>query len=126
GGLSNLALPLPQIASLRNEQGQWLWPAGALLALALWLLTGLVFLPLTGAGIFGAQLNIGLSNTLLSLAVDGLAFGSLFVFFQNWLVVRQLRAQEGDSSESILAADETRRLILRRGLVVVGLGTVGV
>lgn len=125
GGLVDLALPLPQLAALRNDQEQWLWSAGALLALVLWLLTGLVFLPLTGAGIFGSQLSIGLSNTLFSLAVDGLAFGSLFVFFQNWLVVRQLR-NEGETAENLLAADETRRRILRRGLAVVGLGALGV
>jgi DMSO/TMAO reductase YedYZ molybdopterin-dependent catalytic subunit len=125
GGLSNLALPLPQLASLRNEQGQWLWPAGALLALLLWLLTGLVLLPATGAGIFGSQLTIGVFNTITSLAIDGLAFGLVFVLFQNWLVVRHLRAQETVSEDSLQQADETRRLILRRGIAVVGLGTLG-
>ncbi len=125
GGLSNLALPLPRLASLHNEQGQWLWPAGALLAFLLWLLTGLVLLPVTGAGIFGSQLNIGVFNTMSSLAIDGLAFGLVFVLFQNWLVVRYLRAEGTATADSVQQADETRRLILRRGIAVVGLGTIG-
>jgi DMSO/TMAO reductase YedYZ molybdopterin-dependent catalytic subunit len=126
GGLANLALPLPPLASLRDEQEQWLWPAGLLLTLVLWLLVGLVFLPLTGAGIFGAQLNIGTFNTLLSLAVDGLAFGLLFVFFQNWLVMRHWHSLGTMTTEDMLEAGENRRQILRRGLAVVGVATLGV
>ncbi|GHO93252.1 hypothetical protein KSF_033000 [Reticulibacter mediterranei] len=126
GGLASLALPLPPLASLRDEQEQWLWPAGLLLALLLWLLVGLVFLPLTGAGIFGAQLNIGTFNTLLSLAVDGLAFGLLFVFFQNWLIMRYWHSLGTMTAEDMLEASENRRQILRRGLAVVGVATLGV
>jgi DMSO/TMAO reductase YedYZ molybdopterin-dependent catalytic subunit len=126
GGLTNLALELPPLASLRDEQEQWLWPAGLLLALVLWLLVGLVFLPLTGAGIFGAQLNIGTFNTLLSLAVDGLAFGLLFVFFQNWLVTRHWHSLGTMTAEDMLEAGENRRQIIRRGLAFVGVATLGV
>jgi DMSO/TMAO reductase YedYZ molybdopterin-dependent catalytic subunit len=126
GGLSNLALPLPRLAALRNEQEQWLWPAGATLALLLWLLTGLVLLPVTGASVFGSQLTIGVFNTMTSLAIDGLAFGLAFVLFQNWLIVRYLRTQDSVTEASVQQANETRRLILRRGITVVGLGTLGV
>ncbi len=126
GGLTNLALPLPPLASLRDEQEQWLWPTGLLLALLLWLLVGLLFLPLTGAGIFGTQLNIGPFNTLLSLAVDGLAFGLLFVFFQNWLVMRYWHSLGTMTAEDLMEASENRRQIIRRGLAFVGVATLGV
>src|SRR5947209_1485840 len=61
---------------------------GLVLAFLLWLLVGLVFLPVTGAGIFGAQLSIGFVNSIVSLAVVGAVFGLLFVPIQNWLVLR--------------------------------------
>jgi DMSO/TMAO reductase YedYZ molybdopterin-dependent catalytic subunit len=67
------------------------WSDGIYLALVLLLLTGLVFLPLTGAGIFGAYLTTGIVNNLLSLAIVGLIFGLLFVYFQNGLALRLLQ-----------------------------------
>src|SRR5256885_15311054 len=42
---------------------------GLLLAAILWLFVGLVLLPLTDAGIFGAQVNAGVVNRMWSLAV---------------------------------------------------------
>src|SRR5215831_10904463 len=56
--------------SRQNRVLQWF--DGWLLALILWLFSGLILLPLSGAGIFGASLSIGLSNGLLSLAIVGI------------------------------------------------------
>ena len=64
------------------------WYQGLLLALLLWLLTGVILLPVTGAGIFGAQLHDGLGSGMLSLAIVGLVFGVLFVLIQHWLTAR--------------------------------------
>jgi DMSO/TMAO reductase YedYZ molybdopterin-dependent catalytic subunit len=79
------------------------WPDGIYLALLLLLLTGFVFLPLTGAGIFGAYLTTGVINNLLSLAIVGLIFGLLFVYFQNGLALRVLQpdtAHPGSEQEN--------------------------
>ena len=83
GGLYNW------LADRQNRILQWF--DGLLLALILWLFAGVILLPLSGAGIFGADLTIGFSNGLLSLAIVGIVFGSLFVLFQHWLTVRMSR-----------------------------------
>jgi DMSO/TMAO reductase YedYZ molybdopterin-dependent catalytic subunit len=125
GGLCNLAVASPRLARLRNVQGQLVWPFPLLLAAVLWLLTGLVLLPLTGAGIFGAQLTLGVINTMVSLALVGLAFALLFVVFQNWLVARQLRSQATADVNTVIEADRMRRSMLRRGVVFIGVSTLG-
>jgi hypothetical protein len=61
------------------------WYHGLLLAGILWLLTGVVLLPLTDAGLFGASLNAGVGAGMLSLGVVGVVFGLSFVFFADWL-----------------------------------------
>lgn len=126
GGLSNIGAGVPRLAWASNSLGQLLWPVGGILAFLLWILTGLVFLPLTGAGILGDRLSIGIFNTALSLAIVGLVFGALFVFFQNWFMLRRLRAQGTAEADSVEEADSSRRAVLRRGIAVLGLGTVGV
>lgn len=117
------------------------WYQGLLLALLLWLLTGVILLPVTGAGIFGAQLHAGPGSGMLSLAVVGLTFGVLFVLIQHWLTARfpandvegerrheppfQARgrqvARAGESERTV-----SRRAIVKGGVVLVGLGIVGV
>src|SRR5436305_8811413 len=67
------------------------WFDGLLLALILWLFAGAILLPLSGAGLFGADLSTGFSDGLLSLAIVGIVFGSLFVIFQHWLTTRMSR-----------------------------------
>ncbi|MBV9231652.1 MAG: molybdopterin-dependent oxidoreductase [Chloroflexi bacterium] len=126
GGLCNLLIGSAKFGKKSNTQGQLHWLTGVILALLLWLLTGLIFLPLTGAGIFGAELSIGVVSTILSLAAVGLTFGLLFVYAQNWLVLRRLRAVDVELSDRAEAANYARRAILQRGLVVLGLGTLGV
>ncbi len=60
---------------LANRQNRLLkWFDGLLLALILWLFAGLILLPLSGAGIFGANLTTGFSNGLLSLTIELASF----------------------------------------------------
>jgi len=97
---------------------------GLLLAAILWLLVGLIFLPLLGAGVFGTQLSIGFINSILTLAIVGIIFGLLFVLCQNWLVNRVTRqAQSTNNNED---AALSRRTLLQRGLVVTGVGILGI
>jgi DMSO/TMAO reductase YedYZ molybdopterin-dependent catalytic subunit len=100
------------------------WEQGLLLALLLWLFAGLVVLPLTGSGVFGASLNAGLNGGLLSLAAVGLVFGLLFVFSQHWLAVPRTREESKDE----LAEDEdhpSRRTLLKQVGIVAGIAVVG-
>ena len=133
GGL--YAVALNKIAARRNrlsvaETGQMpasvTYPAyhGVLLALILWLLTGLVLLPLTGGGIFGAALTVGMTSTILSLAIVGIVFGGVFVYIQNWLATRLYAVESagGSSAEKAIA----RRRVLQGGLVLAGVGLLGV
>src|SRR5258708_5459905 len=87
-------------------------------------------LPLTNSGVFGSQLLIGPLNTIGSLAVVQLVFGILFIFIQNWLVLRSIRKQKGATTPATIQQEEEnisgRRSLLRNGLVVLGLGALGV
>src|SRR5579884_1085406 len=111
-----------------SPQGERLqWYHGPILAGILWLLTGLILLPLTGAGIFGAQLTVGLGKGMLSLAEVGLIFGILFIFAQRWLTVwvqeratriaNRMPREEGE--------EVSRRYVLKRGAVIAGVGLLG-
>jgi DMSO/TMAO reductase YedYZ molybdopterin-dependent catalytic subunit len=109
----------------KMKQGAQLhWTTGIILALVLWLLMGFVFMPLTGAGLFGANLVIGLGNTILSLAVVGVTFGLLFVLAYNWLLQRYLQIYEVSASN--LEENLSRRTTLWRVLEVAGIGVLGV
>ncbi len=102
------------------------WSQGLLLALLLWLVAGLVLLPLTGSGVFGANLTVGLTGGLFSLAVVGLAFGVLFVFAQRWMVApRRADADGADASTREGVEHPTRRALFKQGALVVGLAVVG-
>ncbi len=113
-------------ASNSQRRGRLSWYDALLLALILWAATGLLLLPLTGAGIFGAQLGIGMFNTMLSLAEVGAFFGAVFVLLQNvlvsWLYAENVDAQFIAPSEGTIS----RRNVLKRGVVVVGIGLLGV
>ena len=84
------------LADRQNRVLQWF--DGLLLALILWLFAGVILLPLSGGGLFGADLSTGFSNGLLSLAIVGIVFGSLFVIFQHWLAARMSRQNAALSS----------------------------
>jgi DMSO/TMAO reductase YedYZ molybdopterin-dependent catalytic subunit len=126
GGLCNLLLSLSDYASLTDKQGRLRWSVGPWLAGVLWLLTGVLFLPLTGAGIFGVSLPGGIVSTMVSLAIVGLLFGLLFVFAQNWLMVRRLQALGAVDAEEAAEAGLSRRTLLTRGGFWIGAAAVGV
>ena len=131
GGLCNLiaGAALPQAVRVNTTEqqnaGQLSWSGGVLLALTLWVFAGLIFLPITGAGLFGANLSTGVTNTMLSLAVVALIFGLLFVVFQNWLALRRLRTQ-GIAVGNEVAQNASRRMVLQRSVWIVGAGVLGV
>lgn len=126
GGLCYLIVGAPRFKQASDAQGRLSWSTGVQLATILWLLVGVLFLPLTGAGLFGSALTIGTFNTMLSLAVVGLTFGILFILFQNWLALRRLQAQGTDVEEMMEESGLSRRSILKRGVVIVGIGALGV
>jgi DMSO/TMAO reductase YedYZ molybdopterin-dependent catalytic subunit len=118
---------------LANRQNRLLkWFDGLLLALILWLFAGLILLPLSGAGIFGANLTTGFSNGLLSLTIVGIVFGSLFVLFQQWLTARMSRQNAALSGVRSLDEQEqspgalSRRTLLRNGAIATGIVLAGV
>jgi DMSO/TMAO reductase YedYZ molybdopterin-dependent catalytic subunit len=113
----------------KNRDLQWF--DGFLLALILWIFAGVILLPLSGAGVFGADLSIGLSNGLVSLAIVGIVFGSLFVIFQHWLIARmstQNAAQShiDTSGQDFSPGSLPRRTLLRNGVIATGIVLAGV
>lgn len=101
------------------------WYQGLLLALLLWLVAGLLLLPLTGSGVFGANLVVGVAGGSLSLAGVGVAFGVLFVLAQRWIVAPQPGSE--DEASALSAVDSpTRRALLKGSVVVAGLGVIGI
>ncbi len=107
------------------------WFDGLLLALILWLFAGVILLPLSGAGVFGANLSTGLSSGSLSLAIVGIVFGSLFVIFQHWLATRTSRQNAALSSMNTVDQDYSpevfsRRNLLKNGAIATGIVLAGV
>lgn len=101
------------------------WGQGMLLALALWLFAGLLLLPLTGSGVFGANLTVGSQGGLLSLGVVGLVFGALFVFAQRWLVAPAHASPDSEAINNDENAHPTRRALLKQGAIALGVAAVG-
>ena len=102
------------------------WSQGLLLALILWLVAGVILLPLTGSGIFGANLTVGLAGGLFSLAAVGLVFGLVFVFVQRWIVAPQRTEMNNATSTRDEVEHPTRRALFKQGAIVAGLVIVGV
>jgi DMSO/TMAO reductase YedYZ molybdopterin-dependent catalytic subunit len=90
---------------------------GLVLAALLWFFAGLVVLPLTGAGLFGATLSIGWFNSMWSLAASGLVFALLFPPAYHWLSASRLREEQHRAE-----VREQRQTLLRRGLILGGVG----
>ncbi|HEX6479865.1 MAG TPA: molybdopterin-dependent oxidoreductase [Ktedonobacteraceae bacterium] len=119
-----------------NPSGKPLeWQQGSLLAFILWLFTGLILLPVTGSGVFGANLNAGIGVGLISLAVVGVVYGLLFVLIQRWLVAHLLDEDAVEvqqaSRKAVLDEEEdhgrlSRRDVLQRGVVLAGVALLGV
>jgi DMSO/TMAO reductase YedYZ molybdopterin-dependent catalytic subunit len=118
-----------------NPQGRRLeWQQGSLLAFILWLFTGLLLLPVTGSGVFGANLNAGIGAGLISLAVVSVVFGLLFVLIQRWITAHMpdedaVEVQEAARKAILEEEDDgrlSRRDLLQRGVVVAGIALLGV
>src|SRR5579885_2820613 len=126
GGLYNLAIAT-RIVGARTKRTRLDWLDGVALAFILWLLTGFLLLPATGAGIFGSQTPVGLQNSMVSLGIVGLIFGLLFASFQNWLAFGRgkRRASEEDEDEET-GFGLSRRALLKRGFIIAGIGLLGV
>ncbi len=125
GGLCSLLFGSAKLSASRTSS-QLRWTDGLLFAVLLWLLVGLVFLPLTGGGIFGMALATGLLSSMLSLAAVAIVFGLLLVGIYNQLILREVQKQEAASPENVREASLSRRAVLQRGAIVLGLGVVGV
>jgi DMSO/TMAO reductase YedYZ molybdopterin-dependent catalytic subunit len=134
GGLYNLAIGSRAVTSRTGATRTQLdWLDGVVLACVLWLLTGILLLPATGAGIFGSQTAIGLQNSMISLAAVGLVYGLLFAAFQDWLVIAIYRRgkNKATSTEDEDEDEETgfglsRRTLLKRGFIIAGIGLLGI
>lgn len=122
GGLC--ALIVGRINAEKPGQEMLHWTAGVVLTVVLLLITGLVLLPITGVGFFGAQLVIGSVNTIISLTAVGIIFAGTFVLLQNQLVVRHVRML--NAPMEVQAKSESRRELVLRGIQLVGLGALGV
>jgi DMSO/TMAO reductase YedYZ molybdopterin-dependent catalytic subunit len=131
GGLCNLLIDRLRFNDIhvRDEQGDLPYRVGVGLAFVLWIFSGLVFLPLTGSGVFGSQLVTSTSTTMINLAVTGLAYGLIFILLHNWLAWRSLKqiTKNGTQTAAILETKRgERRSFIRGGLIVIGLGTLGI
>lgn len=107
------------------------WFHGLILAALLWLFAGVILLPLSQAGFFGMNLEIGVARVVISLALTGLVFGLLFVPLTNWLVTLQpVQAAGSQNQPEVEEVEESERVsrrgLLTRGLVLAGIAVVGV
>ncbi len=101
------------------------WWFGAAVAALAWLLSGILALPLLGAGLFGADLPIGMPVVMLSLLVPAVVFGASLPLSQRAL--RRLTAQLVGSPRFQRTFSPSRRLFLKRvsiGLVLLGAGAL--
>ncbi len=101
------------------------WGFSAAVAGVAWILSGVLILPLSGAGLFGAYLPIGTMTVLLSLLVPAVAFGVSLPPSQRGL--RWLAPKLIGSPKLQRAFSPSRRLFLKRvsiSLVIVGLGSL--
>ncbi len=119
--------------ALVKVQGERLrWFHGLLLAAILWLFVGVILLPLTNGGLFGANLNAGIGTGMLSLGAVGIVFGLSFVSIADWLAASLPVAAPQVSSRREALLDEkqdeplSRRALLTRGLIIGGIAVAGV
>lgn len=128
GGLFNQASGHSSIAHPRpdGKNTTMRWSAGLLLALLLWLFSGLLLLPLFGSGLFGTNTTSGLSGSMWSMGVVGLVYGLLYVLLRNLFSVREQVAREALGAQAARERSrQTRRDVLRSGGLVLGVGVMG-
>ncbi len=101
------------------------WLFSAALAAIAWILSGLLVLPVLGAGLFGAELPVGSETVLVSLLVPTLAFGTSLPALQRCLRLLTSRLIGSPTLQKTFSPG--RRLFLKRvavGLVVLGIGSL--
>jgi DMSO/TMAO reductase YedYZ molybdopterin-dependent catalytic subunit len=123
GGLFN--------ARIKAQGDRLRWFHGLLLAVILWLFVGVILLPLTNSGLFGANLNSGVTAGMLSLGAVGIVFGLSFVFIAEWLAASLPVANDSVAKRGALLDEEqgdalSRRALLTRGLIFGGIAVAGV
>ena len=107
------------------------WFHGLLLAVMLWLFVGVILLPLTNGGLFGANLNAGIGAGMLSLGAVGIVFGVSFVYIADWLAASLPVVNDSVAGRGALLDEEqddtlSRRALLTRGLIIGGIAVAGV
>jgi DMSO/TMAO reductase YedYZ molybdopterin-dependent catalytic subunit len=110
------------VPTVQMPVGWWFSAAAAMVA---WLLSGILALPLLGAGLFGAALPAGTPTVLASLLVPAVAFGASLPLSQRAL--RWLTPQVIGSPQFQHAFSPSRRLFLKRvsiGVVMLGAGAL--
>ncbi len=142
GGLAN------RFARLANDISHW--RLASLLGAGLWLFAGLILLPISGAGIFGMDLVVGIGSTMLVLALIALSFAAAFALTLEVLNVTRLAeipvkekgiteiSESGEAQQGIeedeLPEEEyagaslplSRRALLKRGAIIAGIAVAGV
>ena len=118
-------------ARLKVQGDRLRWYHGLVLALILWLFVGVILLPLTNGGLFGANLNAGIGTGMLSLGVVGIVFGLSFVYLADWLTASLPVADTTTSRREAVLDDDldealSRRALLTRGLIIGGIAVAGV
>jgi DMSO/TMAO reductase YedYZ molybdopterin-dependent catalytic subunit len=114
--------PAAATSAIQSPVGWWF---SAALAIAAWILSGALVLPLFGAGLFGADLPAGTAVALVSLLVPAGAFGASLPPVQRGL--RLLVPRLIGSSRLQRAFSPGRRLFLKRvsvGVVILGAGAL--
>jgi len=109
-------------ARQRLTRGRWgiapRWEETLGLCIALWLLVGLVIVPLAGDGVFGSGLATGASTLMASLLSVAAIYAISYVAVQHWMV-------EGGGTRAAGMAgpiNPERRLLLKR--LAIGAGVV--
>jgi DMSO/TMAO reductase YedYZ molybdopterin-dependent catalytic subunit len=118
-------------ARLTAQGDRLRWYHGLVLAVILWLFAGVILLPLTNGGLFGANLNAGINAGILSLGAVGIVFGLSFIYIANWLAASLPVAANASSRREALLEEEqdeplSRRVLLTRGLIIAGIAVAGV
>ncbi len=101
------------------------WRLSAALAIIAYILSGVLALPMLGAGLFGAELSVGPPVVVVSLLIPAIAFGASLPTAQRGLRLLARRLIESPRLQRTFSPG--RRLFLKRvsiGLVVLGVGAV--